>query len=104
MWLLLKGLADSMRTLFWTAVVILFVNYIFGIVAAIMIGDSVEFDRLKGDPVMGEYAAVQEYFSGLDMCLFTLLQMITGDGWASNIARPVMKIKPSMWLFFAAYV
>jgi len=93
MWLLLKGLADSIQTLFWTIVVLLFVNFIFGIFALITIGDSSGYDDL-GEP----------YFDGLDNCLFTLLQVITGDGWASAIARPVISVTPAMWIFFTLYV
>lgn len=98
MWLLLKGLSDSMRTLFWTVIVLLFVEYIFGIFAVIVIGDS---EKMALDENAAE---IHEYFFGLDMTLFTLLQVVTGDGWASAIARPVMKVLPDMWIYFTFYV
>lgn len=61
MWLLLKGLADSMHTLFWTVVMICFVNFVFGVFAVIAIGDSEAYTEanelalqasggLEGDP------------------------------------------------------
>lgn len=38
-------------------------------------------------------------FSDLGSSLFALLQVVTLDGWASNIARPVMAVFPHSWLF-----
>ena len=43
-------------------------------------------------------------FSDLGCSLFTLLQVVTLDGWASNIARPVMAVFPHSWLFFVSFV
>ena len=43
-------------------------------------------------------------FSGLGSSLFALLQVVTLDGWASNIARPVMAVFPHSWLFFVSFV
>jgi len=43
-------------------------------------------------------------FSDLGSSLFALLQVITLDGWASNIARPVMAVFPHSWLFFVSFV
>ncbi len=43
-------------------------------------------------------------FSNLGSALFALLQIFTLDGWASDIARPVMAVYPHAWLFFVSYV
>ena len=43
-------------------------------------------------------------FSALGSSLFALLQVVTLDGWASNIARPVMAVFPHSWLFFVSFV
>ena len=43
-------------------------------------------------------------FSNLGSSLFALLQVVTLDGWASNIARPVMAVFPHSWLFFVSCV
>ena len=43
-------------------------------------------------------------FSDLGSWLFALLQAVTLDGWASNIARPVMAVFPHSWLFFVSFV
>lgn len=43
-------------------------------------------------------------FSDLGSSLFALLQVVTLDGWASSIARPVMAVFPHSWLFFVSFV
>merc|ERR1719235_2215995 len=43
MWTIMKGLADSTKSLFGTICVIVFVNYLFGIVAVNLIGDAPQF-------------------------------------------------------------
>lgn len=43
-------------------------------------------------------------FSDLGSSLFALLQVVTLDGWASNIACPVMAVFPHSWLFFVSFV
>lgn len=43
-------------------------------------------------------------FSTLGNSLFSMLQVFTLDGWASEIARPVMSIYPHAWIFFMVYL
>ena len=50
------------------------------------------------------YGGVFVEFSTLSDALFTMLQVFTLDGWASNIARPVMSVFPHAWMFFVSFV
>ena len=43
-------------------------------------------------------------FGDLGAALFALLQVFTLDGWASNVARPVMAVFPHAWVFFVSYL
>ena len=43
-------------------------------------------------------------FATLSQATFTMLQVFTLDGWASNIARPVMSVFPHAWIFFVSFV
>lgn len=43
-------------------------------------------------------------FSTLPHATFTMLQVFTLDGWASNIARPVMSVFPNAWIFFISFI
>ncbi|PRX97217.1 ion transporter [Allonocardiopsis opalescens] len=44
-----------------------------------------------------------EYFGDLWSSLFTLFQIMTGDGWG-EIARPIMERQPLAWTFFVGYI
>eukprot|EP00746_Dinoflagellata_sp_MGD_P161500 gnl/MRDRNA2_/MRDRNA2_88678_c0_seq1.p1 gnl/MRDRNA2_/MRDRNA2_88678_c0~~gnl/MRDRNA2_/MRDRNA2_88678_c0_seq1.p1 ORF type:complete len:639 (+),score=129.78 gnl/MRDRNA2_/MRDRNA2_88678_c0_seq1:75-1991(+) len=113
-WVLIKGLSESLSTLFWTIVVIFFVNFAFGIVAVLFIGDNTTFTcAMASEEPDGQHQEcahltddmeVHGYFNGLGSTMFTLLQVMTGDSWASGIARPAMKFQPAIWLFFILYV
>ena len=50
------------------------------------------------------YGGVFVEFSTLSHAIFTMLQVFTLDGWASNIARPVMSVFPHAWIFFTSFV
>ncbi|MBQ8465574.1 MAG: ion transporter [Alphaproteobacteria bacterium] len=50
------------------------------------------------------YGGVFVEFSTLSHAVFTMLQVFTLDGWASNIARPVMSVFPNAWIFFISFV
>ena len=50
------------------------------------------------------YGGVFVEFSTLSHAGFTMLQVFTLDGWASNIARPVMSVFPNAWMFFVSFV
>ena len=43
-------------------------------------------------------------FSTLGNAAFTLIQICTLDGWASDIARPVISIYPDTWVFFISFL
>lgn len=43
-------------------------------------------------------------FATLENSLFTLLQLFTLDGWVDEIARPLMAVYPSSWIFFVVFL
>jgi voltage-gated sodium channel len=113
-WVLIKGLSESVQTLFYTIVVIFFVNFAFAIVAVLFIGDNAAFTcAMAAEEGSGPYQEcahltddieVHGFFDGIGNTMFTLLQVMTGDSWASGIARPAMKFQPAIWIFFIVYV
>ncbi len=61
-------------------------SYVFAIIAVSLFGD------------------VFVTFSTLGSSMFTLFQVVTLDGWASTIARPVMEVFPHAWLYFLSLI
>lgn len=105
-WLLIRGLTDSFRTLWWTCVVIFFITYIFAVFGLVLISrqlqkmqdgivDQEELENLKG---------LMEYVGGLDVLMSSLIQVLTLDSWNGLLVKPVMHYLPWAWLYFYAYI
>jgi hypothetical protein len=94
MWALLKGVAESGETLFWTYVMIFCVLYFFAIMATSLIGKS---DTFREDEL------AQEHFGDVLLSMMTLFQVMTLDSWTS-IMRPLMKQQPLVVLFFVVFI
>ncbi|MBM4761667.1 ion transporter [Bacillus sp. B15-48] len=45
-----------------------------------------------------------EYFGSFHTSLFTLMQVVTFESWASQVARPVMSEVPWSWLYFVSFI
>ena len=43
-------------------------------------------------------------FSTLGSSVFTLIQVFTLDGWAEQLAKPVMSVFPHSWIFFTSFL
>lgn len=91
MWQLLKGIQDSVETLFWTYVMIFVVCFFFAILATELIG---------GEP--NEVA--QEHFGTMAKSMTTLFQIMTLDSW-TGIVRPIAKDgRPWVYFFFVFFI
>jgi voltage-gated sodium channel len=49
-------------------------------------------------------AAFPQWFGTLGDSAFTLFQVMTLEGWAMDIVRPVMEIFPLAWVFFLLFI
>ena len=63
------------------------VFYIFAIMATQLYGES-----------------FPEWFGTLGETFYTLFQIMTLESWSMGIARPVMEVYPSSWIFFITFV
>jgi len=45
-----------------------------------------------------------ETFGTLGLSLYTLFQVMTGDGWSDSVARPIMEVFPYAWIFFIIFI
>ncbi|MEO1266247.1 MAG: ion transporter, partial [Pseudomonadota bacterium] len=63
------------------------VNYVAGVMATKLYGET-----------------HPELFGTIGASLFTLFQVMTLEGWAMEVVRPVMKEHPLAWLFFMPYI
>lgn len=63
------------------------INYVFAVMATMLFG-----------------ATFPDFFGTLGASLFTLFQIMTLEGWAMNVVRPVMDVYPWAWLLFLPYI
>jgi len=107
-WLLIRGLADSCRTLFWTMVVIFFTTYAFGIFGLVTIVDDLGH-RLESSKELGlsddvaRLEGLMQLFGGLDRIMFTLVQVLCGDSFYSFM-RVLLLYQPWSWIYFYGYI
>jgi len=94
MWALLKGLYESVETLFWTYIMIGCVLYFFAIMATSLIGKQ---DAFK------DHAIAQEYFGDVLRSMLTLFQVMTLDSWAA-IVRELMAVQVWVVFFFIIFI
>lgn len=101
LWLIVNGLAHSLKTLAWVSLLLFVTLYFFAIFATQQIGQS--------DEIYNEYYEKNQgiwdheiYFGTVPRSMFTLFQICTLDNWSENIARHVKRQQPGMeWLFVA---
>jgi len=104
-WQIFRGLNDSMRTLFWTVVIIFLVTYVFavfGLFCLVVELQSVQADMI--DPV--DIKRIDElliYVGGLDRLMYTLIQVLTMDSFHS-ISREMLVYVSWSWIYFYLYI
>jgi voltage-gated sodium channel len=45
-----------------------------------------------------------EFFGSFHTALFTLMQVVTFESWASQVARPIIHEIPWAWLYFVSFI
>jgi len=111
--MLIRGLSDSVRTLFWTCVVVCFVTYIFAIfgLLAIIMPLQERYNELLSQQATDEDSLetvlkleeVLEISTGMDQLMYTLIQILMGDSYHS-FTRTIMKHLQWSWLYFYSYI
>eukprot|EP00933_Yihiella_yeosuensis_P028990 TRINITY_DN22734_c3_g1_i1.p1 TRINITY_DN22734_c3_g1~~TRINITY_DN22734_c3_g1_i1.p1 ORF type:complete len:604 (-),score=106.90 TRINITY_DN22734_c3_g1_i1:254-2065(-) len=104
-WLLLRGLSESMRVLFWTSVVIFFITYMFAIFGAVLISVELqkEYERATSASDKAQLENLLEILGSVTSVMFTLVQVLTLDSW-TQIVRDTMDYVPWCWVYFYGYV
>lgn len=54
--------------------------------------------------LFGGAPGLEHLFGSISASLFTLFQVMTLEGWPSEVARPVMAVYPWAWIFFIPFI
>lgn len=109
--LLLRGLRQSMRVLAGTIMVIFFITYVFAIFGVMLIGSEIVLEHekvLEGDDGLTieeqeELEHLVAVVGDIMSVMYLLVQVLTLDSWTS-MARPIQKYVPWAWVYFYLYI
>jgi len=103
-WMLIRGLGDSSRTLFWTCIVIFLVTYVFAVVGlATLVVDLQAQRATHPDPAEVEVLdGLLRIMGGLDRLMASLVQILLGDSFHA-FTRETQRFVPWAWVYFYAY-
>lgn len=107
LWLIVKGMIDSVKTIFWASMLLLMLHYVFGIFICQMVGKRSDLYLQQIDAVdEGEEIDyhptydVFEHFGNVPRSMFTLFETSLEP---LNI-RPIVEKQPYMFPFFLMFI
>jgi len=91
LWLVIQGFLDSLKTMFWVAVLLIVVIYCLGVGLTILAGQ---------DEYVKEYWPESQQYVGTPWrSMWTVIQIITLDNWAIDVGRPLNEYSPGSMVF-----
>lgn len=85
--LIIGAIGKSVPGISWTAVLLLLIYYIFGLIGVTLFGE-----------------AFPDWFGTLGKSIYTLFQVMTLESWSMGISRPVMEVFGWAWVYFVPFV
>lgn len=91
---MIAGLASSTRTLFWGSSLMFIIFYVCAVFLTRVFGKDSRYSQNED---------LQRRFGTLFQSMFSCFMLLTMEGWP-DIAEPVMKEQPAMWIFFVGFI
>jgi voltage-gated sodium channel len=105
LWLVLKGVLESFRTLMWVSLLLVVVLYVCAIFCTQMIGQSPPETYATFPEGYIEYGFEKEfYFGSIVRSMMTLFNIVILTGEYDTVMRAIVERQPSMFLFFLAFI
>jgi len=109
-WMILHGIWNASRVVFWTVIVLLMILW----VSAIILTDQVVKQGPKGHPPeLYDYSmsawtvkpwTVHDYWGSVPQSLLSLFQIVTLDHWCSTLVRPLVTRYSSFMILFVPFL
>jgi len=91
LWMIIQGLLDSLRTMGWVALLLFLIIYCVAVIITTTVGHD--------EYVREHWRFSQQYVGTVFRSMWTILQVITFDNWATDIVRPMSEVSPmTTWL------
>lgn len=103
-WLLLKGLTSSLRTLVWTVIVIFVLTYLFAILGCQTISREM-LAQIPGkeEDELAKLLGVYDYVKGIGPLMQLLIQFLTLDSWNSKMDQ-IIPYANGCIIYFYMYI
>lgn len=85
--IIIEALLASLPGVAWTSAFFFIIIYTYALIGSAFFG--VEFP---------------EFFGNVWKSMYTLFQVMTLESWSMGVARPVISVYPSAWIYFVSYV
>eukprot|EP00747_Dinoflagellata_sp_TGD_P212284 gnl/TRDRNA2_/TRDRNA2_85406_c0_seq1.p1 gnl/TRDRNA2_/TRDRNA2_85406_c0~~gnl/TRDRNA2_/TRDRNA2_85406_c0_seq1.p1 ORF type:complete len:607 (-),score=114.66 gnl/TRDRNA2_/TRDRNA2_85406_c0_seq1:114-1886(-) len=105
LWLLILGVFDALKTLFWSFLLLALLCYICGIfLTRTLVGpqDKAQYFAM-GPEGVAEYTERMKWFGSVARSMFTLFQVVTTDNWLEIISVASKKYV-AMYVFFPVFM
>jgi len=97
----MQGLMGSMGMLCWTVIILVVFLYVAAVFTTSSIGRNTAYDDMR---LLTNGWDHDELFGSVGRSMFTLLQCMTRDGWASQVARFVIIKQWHLSFFFMFFM
>merc|ERR1719335_849836 len=97
LWMIIQGLLDSLRTMCWVALLLFMIVYCVSVCLTTTVGHS--------EYVREHWRYSQQYVGTVYRSMWTIIQVITFDNWATDIVRPMSEVSPiTTWVVVVVVV
>merc|ERR550514_655258 len=111
LWMIIKGIFDSLKTMFWVSMLLLLILYVCSILVVELIGrapkEMYPGRNDEGDAIDEEEAVSSwnnyVYFGTVLRSMYTLFNIVIMAEWP-EIGRPLIEKQPQMFLFFVFFI
>lgn len=93
LWMLIMGIFDAMKTLFWAWCLIILVIYVWAIFST----------RMIGKPHVDDSEDIAFWFGSVPLSMFTLFMVVTLEGWP-DVCRECMRYEGWSWIIFLTFI
>lgn len=85
--IIVEAIGKSIPGIFWSAILLLLVYYMFALMGTTLFGPS-----------------FPDWFGTMGKSMYTLFQVMTLESWSMGISRPVMEVFEWAWIYFVPFV
>merc|ERR1719284_1650944 len=86
--MILQGLLDALSTIAWVVLLLLIIVYCIGVFLTTAVGHS--------DYAKEHWIYTEQYAGTVMRSMWTVMQIMTFDMWATDIARPMNDVSPGI--------